>query len=444
MQIKKISLWVTVLGLLSQSALAQDNLDLVRAEQQLRSGQGSQVYGTLLPYEYARAGDPDFDYLFGLAALEAGHADTATLAFERVLAVAPNHAGARLDMGRAYFALGDMPRARREFDLARKLNPPAIAIATMNRYEAEITARETAPKTRTTAYMEAGMGSDGNVTQGPSNNTSFLPAFGVNFTMNAANQKRSDAFSQLNAGAEVNHRLDEVMSLYGGIDLKWRGYGQVSSFDYGSTDLRGGAQWQLGQDTWRAGLGYNNYMLGQQSYRNITSVGGEFRRALTQRQQWMAFGQYAMVRYVPDAQVNNNVNQWVAGAGWVTQIEAAMPTVLSFSAYAGQEMEDKASQPRVDGDKDFLGIRAGAQMGWRSDLDVFGSVGLQTGAYQRANLLYLTKRTDTVYEAAAGAVWRFAPSWSVKPQLSWLYNSSNVSVNDYERVEASVLVRRDF
>lgn len=444
MRIQKIGLLAIVLGALSQPALAQDNIDLVQAAQMLRNGRGAQVYDTLLPHEFARAGDPEFDYLFGAAALEAGHADIATLALERVLAVSPNHGAARLDMGRAYFALGDMQRARRELDLARTLNPPAAARATIDRYQAEITARETAPKTRTTAYIEAGLGNDDNVTQGPISNTSYLPAFGVSFTMNVANQKKSDGFSQINAGAEFTHRLDEGLSLYGGVDYKGRGYGQVSGFDYGSTDLRAGAQWQRGQDTWRAGLGYNNYVLGQQSYRNITSLGGEFRRALTQRQQLMVFGQAAAVRYVPEAQVNNDVNQWVAGAGWVTQVPSSLPAVLSVSAYAGQETEAKASSPRVDGNKDFLGLRAGGQVTWRPDLDVYASAGLQAGNYQRTNQLYLVKRTDSLYELATGAIWRFAPAWSLKPNLSWLHNSSNVSVNDYERYEVSLMIRRDF
>lgn len=72
------------------------------------------------------------------------------------------------------------------------------------------------------------------------------------------------------------------------------------------------------------------------------------------------------------------------------------------------------------------------------------TAGVQSGAYQRSNVLYQTQRADTVYEASASAVWRCAPAWSVKPQLSWLRNSSNLSVNDYERVEAAVVLRRDF
>ncbi len=436
--------WVLAMGMLAHSAYAQDALNLEQAEQLLRSGQGEQAYQALLPYEFAHAGDPDFDYLLGASALEAGHADRATLALERALAVTPNHGAARLDMGRAYFALGDLQRARAQFALAKKLNPPATARAIIDRYVAAITAQETAPATRTTAYVEVGAGNDNNVTQGPINNTAFLPAFGVNFTTNAANQKKAADFGQLNVGAEVTHKLDDTRSLYAGVDAKWRGHNNATDYDYASTDWRGGMQWKRDRDTWRAGLGLNDYTLAQQPYRQIISLGGEFRRTLTPRQQLALYGQYAAVHYLPEAQRNNDVNQWTAGAGWTTQLQATMPTLLNLSAYLGQETEAKTSLSRVDGDKDFVGLRAAMQWAWRADLDLVASAGVQSGTYQRTNLLYQTKRADTVYEATASAVWRCAPAWSVKPQLSWLRNSSNLSVNDYERVEAAVVLRRDF
>jgi tetratricopeptide (TPR) repeat protein len=436
--------WVLAMGMFAHGAYAQDTLNLGQAEQLLRSGQGEQAYEALLPYEFTHAGEPDYDYLLGASALESGHADRATLALERALAVTPNHGAARLDIGRAYFALGDMQRAREQLLLAQKLNPPATARAVIDQYLAAIKAKETAPATRATAYVEVGAGNDSNVTQGPTNNTAFLPAFGVNFTMNEANQKKAADFGQLNLGAEVTHKLDDSRSLYAGIDAKWRGHNQTTNYDYANTDLRGGMQWAQGRDTWRAGLGFNDYSLAQQAYRQIISLSGEFRRNLTPRQQLALYGQYSVVHYVPEEQRNNDVNQWIVGGGWTTQLQATMPTLLNVSAYLGQEIEAKASLPRVDGDKDFVGFRAAMQWAWRADLDLVASTGVQSGTYQRTNLLYQTKRADTVYEAAVSAVWRCAPAWSVKPQLSWLRNNSNLSVNDYERVEAAVVLRRDF
>jgi len=57
------------------------------------------------------------NYLLGVSALDSGRTDEAVIAFERVLAVMPNHAGAQMDLARAYYATGS-------FDLAEA--PPNL------------------------------------------------------------------------------------------------------------------------------------------------------------------------------------------------------------------------------------------------------------------------------------------------------------------------------
>src|SRR6185369_7530547 len=60
----------TLLAALSLGALADDLTD--RAKRLLAQGQGKQAYELLRPQESARAGDPEFDHLLGIAALDAG------------------------------------------------------------------------------------------------------------------------------------------------------------------------------------------------------------------------------------------------------------------------------------------------------------------------------------------------------------------------------------
>src|SRR5260221_6187151 len=83
-------------------ALAQQ-ADIARAKALVDQGKPAEAYEILAPLEDKLSGDVEFDYLLGVAALDSGKPDRATLAFERVLAVNPNFAGARLDMARAYF-----------------------------------------------------------------------------------------------------------------------------------------------------------------------------------------------------------------------------------------------------------------------------------------------------------------------------------------------------
>ena len=67
-----------------------------------------------------RAGNPDFDYLLGIAALDSGHGERAVFALERVLAVQPSNALARAEIARAYLFIGEKDTARREFENVKR------------------------------------------------------------------------------------------------------------------------------------------------------------------------------------------------------------------------------------------------------------------------------------------------------------------------------------
>ena len=107
-------------------------LDLDKADALMKQGKAAEAYSLLEPFEFEQSGNIRFDYLLGIAALDSGKPDKATLAFERVLAVDPNFAGARVDMGRAYYQLGDFTRAKTEFETVLTQNPPPAAKATID------------------------------------------------------------------------------------------------------------------------------------------------------------------------------------------------------------------------------------------------------------------------------------------------------------------------
>ena len=85
--------------------------DIKKAEALIRDGKAAEAFALLEPYETKKAGDPVFDYLLATAALNSGQPSRAGFIYERILAVNPDYAGVRADMGRAYFAMGEIGRA---------------------------------------------------------------------------------------------------------------------------------------------------------------------------------------------------------------------------------------------------------------------------------------------------------------------------------------------
>jgi predicted Zn-dependent protease len=80
---------------------------LDRAAELIGAHQADAAYAELAPQEVVRAGEPRFDHLLGLAALDSGHVTQAILALERVLARQPGNQPARAELARAYLAAGE-------------------------------------------------------------------------------------------------------------------------------------------------------------------------------------------------------------------------------------------------------------------------------------------------------------------------------------------------
>lgn len=98
----------------SQTLAAKDAV-LTQAEALIRKGDFKAAYLLLEPLEDTRAGDINYDYLFGFAGVESGNVTRGAFALERVLAVDPNNKDARTEMAKAHFLLGERQASKEEF-----------------------------------------------------------------------------------------------------------------------------------------------------------------------------------------------------------------------------------------------------------------------------------------------------------------------------------------
>ena len=69
-------------------------------------------------------GDPDFDFKYGMAAIETQHYDQALFAFERLVIGFPDQPRYRLELARTHFYLRNLIRAEIEFHKVLKQKPP--------------------------------------------------------------------------------------------------------------------------------------------------------------------------------------------------------------------------------------------------------------------------------------------------------------------------------
>src|SRR3972149_1631254 len=149
----RAALAVTLSLVFANIALADQLTD--QAKKLLQDRRAKDAYTLLMPLQSKRAGEVEYDYLLGVAALDAGDAQQAVFALERVLAVNPNYLQARAEIARSYFVLGEKENARREFRTVRESRDlPDDAKQAVDRFLSALEPQ----RTFLCAYLEATVG----------------------------------------------------------------------------------------------------------------------------------------------------------------------------------------------------------------------------------------------------------------------------------------------
>ncbi|MCB1741122.1 MAG: tetratricopeptide repeat protein [Gammaproteobacteria bacterium] len=428
--------------------LADDALD--RARDAIAAGQHAQALALLLPMEDARAGDPDFDMLLGRAALETGEAALSLFALERVLAARPNDLEARALLARALFEVKDDTQARKELQSLRT-SPVSDAVKdTIDRYLAAIDARDAGRQTwQWQAAYEISTGFDSNVNGATDDDTVTIPGLGRTALVSASREQES-LFIAHQLSARVAWRFDPRIHVVGGASVDFRAHtnNQAEGFDHRDAAFDLGLVQKLGKNVFSATVRTQSFqvdnipIVNQTFTRRTNGLTVQWRHEADARTQFTVFGQGSSISYKPRSQSSRDVLQALVGGGYAHAFDHPGRPTLFLSGYAGRDW------PRNDGvafaGRGFLGVRAGGQYSLREDLDLTAAAAYEYSNYGGVVSLFATDRNDQLVSLRAGLRYVPAEQWLVRPEIRFTRNFSNITVNDYARMEALVSVRRSF
>lgn len=447
-------IFAAILGLSAAGISAAADVLLDRASALLREGKPKEAFRLLDPKEDQRAGDIEFDYLLGVAAVDAGSPERAVVAFERVLTLNPDHEGARLDLARAYYALGSDDLARQEFNRVLEKNPPPAARAAINQYFETMDKRKRALTTRISAYVEGLTGYDSNLTSSTSEFTSaVLSSFNIAGVQPTGNSiKRSGSFFGVATGIDVQHKINTDFSVYGGADARRRDYNENRDFGSDTFDVRGGVQYTREQHILRGGLQAQRYYQEGAAPttpkvtndRESSGVAFEYKYALAEDKQLGAYVQGNDVSYPTNP--TQDTRQTVYGITGLKLFPEKGNSAIFASLY---RIEDRARNNLIGGSnvgRDVTGLRLVGQYSLRQDLDVFALFGYadrrDRSPFARSTVVEMGG--DQTADASLGLTWRFRPQWNLRAQATFIDNRSNIPLYIFDRSEYSLAVRYDF
>lgn len=385
-------------------------------------------------------GQPEFDFLYGLAALNAGRVAEAVLALERHLAVAPGNDRARLELARGYFLLGEYPRARSEFDFLLRSKPPAGVRANIDSYLQAMQLRE-GSNTRAVArlYAEVGGGHDSNVNLAPAAEQVQIGLDTV--TLDPTSRQVADSYAQVAVGGVHQMRVSSRMSLLVGADLDHRANAKQRDFDLSTGGAYLGFTQLSGLALWRVTLGSSQLRVGNKRYRDQLQLATEANINWSQDLATQAFVQYAELRHAQADRVRDARSTSLGGM--VTQNFPAVAGQPSVGARLAYVQEDNL-RVRDDLSKKSAVLRLFASVEPLPRTRVALSVAASRDDYGAEDISFRSTRHDNNVSVDMSATYALDNRWSLRLEGSWLKTESNQDLYDKQRKSAALKLRSQF
>jgi hypothetical protein len=423
--------------LFSQFVRADETGDQLR--EMIVSGRFDAAYAIAEQHQ-DRLGEPGFDILYGLAAIETGRASEGILALERYRMAAPQDSQAALHLARGYLLLGEAARARADLEtmIGAGLGPDLAEVANALLDVARMQESATAGGAR--GYVEAGLGSDSNVNGGVSGSVVTLPVFGQ-VTLPGATTRTGDTFAQVAAGAQGTRFIEPGLALFGAIDFNARGHAQDNNYDQNVLGGNVGVSLNRAGTIWRATASHQTLWLDSIRYRSVTGLAGDWATGIYPGGMVNAFLQYARFEYGDRGADQRDADFYGVGVGYRKIFTGALRPALNLSLTLGDERND---QNHPEYSRNLWGMSGSFSIRPLPRLTLAATLMHQESDYDADDPLLLVTRHDRYDSLTLGATYLLDRQLSLRGEIIYADNQSNIPLYEYDRLQGLVKLRYEF
>ena len=400
-----------------------------QAETLLASGNSQDAYELLRAYESELAGNPYFDYLLGVTALDSGLTSEAILNLQRAVASAPGFSGARMELARALYDSAEYAEARPLFATLLDASPPAAVRGVIERYINAIDSRPARPPSRFAPYAELFSGYDTNA-NGSTDQQQFL-----GFTLTPQNQETSSVFVEAAAGFDWNLPRSASFGWFLGARAAYRDNPDAPFVDAGIVSGQAGMNWRSGAVFGRTGI--DAYGASRDGDSNESYGGADFMlgRSLDNNWELSVALRGGALRYDESIEVLDvNRTLYTLAASYRFESRGR----FSIEAIGGSDDAQQTGSP-YGNSKSGARLSLSVPTGQASYL--FASLGALQSDYD--GLFFGMTRLDTQVNALLQ--FEFRDVWTngltLAPRLRFIGNKSDVSLYEYDRAEVGLLIR---
>lgn len=376
-------------------------------------------------------GEPEFDFLFGLAAIETGRPQEAVFAFERIVFVYPDQARVKLELARALYLTNNLTASRQMFEEVLATNPEDNVRNNVNAFISLIDQREENIAGSFNWYVSSGIGSDSNINSATELGVISTPVGDVELSSNG--QSIDDNYFDLGTGANYNKPLSKTSAVnfaatynnHNNLDTDAFDIGVLAA-DAGYSHLVNNLRLSYGVRAQRVDLDGKNF---QNSGSLITGVqrspGNGWTQSLT--------GAYTAVRYDEGISANaslRDVDQFVISG----VIGRAVGNFLhSLSGYYGDEQAVQSLGK--NNAQQFYGVAFAEQIQLSPANTPYFRISMHRSDNKSADPIFNINREDRTFSTSVGWIWRPTTQINLTTDITYTTNDSNLELFEYDRVK---------
>jgi len=423
----------TLLACLPLSAMAKAEFDMQQLSSLFDKYKRKQAYAYASQYLDEQEGDPYFDYYYGVSAIDSGFASQGVFALERVLLVFPEDPVARLELARGYFVLQEYARSRQEFEEVLETNPPDSVKRTAYLYLDKIRLEEARYKTVVSGFAEVGAGYDTNVNSAPAGDV-------FNGSLTPDSTEQEDNYYNVAGQFQVAHPF------YPGWKLNFIATGilkknqDLSAFDTLTGIVQTGVSRTSASSLYNFDIVAQEFQLDGESYRSLYGVNLGWKYDITERSNFTTSLQYAQLKYDTFSILDSDLITF--NVGYTKQFAVSLaPVFFSNFKYGVENAKSDDPSAQADTERKIVSLRLGVALSLSPRFILQTAAGFQNSRYgsvQTNPLFSGVTRKDDFISADMNLLWLINHEWRVDTRLSYVKNTSNIEIREYDRLLASI------
>jgi len=412
-----------------------ENLD-----QMVTAGRYAEAYELSMQNMAAYEGDPEFDFLFGLAAMETGRPHEAVFAFERIVFIYPDEQRVKLELGRALFMVNNLTASRQMFEEVLATNPEENVRTNIQAFLALIDEREQTIAGSFNWFVSSGIGRDSNINSATELGVISTPIGDIELSPNG--QGIEDNYFDLGTGMAYIKPLSKTSALNFGASYSNHNNIDTDAFDIGV--LSGDASYSHVNDNLRFSYGARAQRvdLDGENFQNSASLITTVQRSPGDGWTQSLTGAYTAVRY--DDGFNQNaslrdVNQFIVSG----VIGKAVGSFFhSMSVYYGDEQAVETLGK--NNAQQFYGVAFAEQIQMGTNHVPYFRISLHQSDNKAPDPIFNIEREDKTFSTSLGWIWRPTNQINLTTDVTYTTNDSNLELFEYDRVKYQTGLRYQF